>query len=475
MQGVLALDQGSHASRAVIFDSSGRECAAAEALVATVRRGTDEVEHDAEALLASVHSAAGQALRAARQAAPGLELIAAGLATQRSTIVCCELGSLRPLTAAISWQDRRNAAWLEGLRAHEPRIRALTGLPLSAHYGASKIRWCLDHLPAVRAAATRGELLTLPLAAWLVGRLTGSVHVDPASAARTLLWDSAVLDWSAEICALFGIEREWLPPTGPTRQRFGDFTIDGHMLPLTACTGDQSAVPFAFGVPDAATACVNLGTGAFIQRPLAARPAAPEPLLGSILALDEQGPTYSLEGTVNGAGSAVAAFSQDSGIAEGALWPLLDTLPDDAILPLFINGVGGFGSPWWHPEACAEFIGEGSLAERFAAVVESIVFMIAENLDLMAQRGGPLHHIAVTGGLARSDWLCRRLAAVLGLPVERCGLEATARGTAALAAPETARTWHAGAQTMFTPRAMHGVAERRGRYVRALRSRFGLR
>jgi glycerol kinase len=475
MQGVLALDQGSHASRAVIFDSSGRERAAAEAPVATVRRGTDEVEHDAEALLASVHDAAAQALRAARQAAPDLELIAAGLATQRSTIVCCERGSLRPLTAAISWQDRRNVAWLEGLRAHEPRIRALTGLPLSAHYGASKIRWCLDHVPAVSAAAARGARLTRPRAPWLVGRLTGSVRVDPANAARTLLWDSAALDWSAEICALFGIEREWLPPTGPTRQRFGNFAIGGRMLPLTACTGDQSAVPFAFGAPDAATAYVNLGTGAFIQRSLTTRPAAPEPLLGSILALDEQGPTYSLEGTVNGAGSAVAACSQANGVAEAALWPLLDTLPDDAILPLFINGVGGFGSPWWHPEACAEFIGAGSLAERFAAVVESIVFLVAENLDLMAQRSGPLRHIAVTGGLARSDWLCRRLATTLGLAVERCGLEATSRGTAALAAPETVPTWRAGARTTFTPRAAHVVAERREQFVRALRSRFELR
>ena len=380
-----------------------------------MRRGTDEVEHDAEALLASLQRAAAQALGAARRTAPDLQIIAAGLATQRSTIVCCERGSLTALTPAISWQDRRNAAWLEGLRAHEPRIRALTGLPLSAHYGASKFRWCLDHLPAVRTAAAHGELLMLPLAAWLVGRLTGRVSVDPANAARTLLWDSAALDWSEQLCALFGIDPACLPPSGATRGRFGEFSIDGQVLPLTACTGDQSAVPFAFGVPDAACAYVNLGTGAFIQRPLSTRPATPHPLLGSIIALDEHGPMYSLEGSVNGAGSALAAFSADSGVAEAALWPLLDTLADNAALPLFINGVGGFGSPWWRAEACAEFMGTGSIGERFAAVVESIVFMVAENLDLMAQRGGALRHIAVTGGLARSDWLCRRLAAVLGL------------------------------------------------------------
>jgi len=406
-------------------------------------------------------------------AVPDLEIVAAGLATQRSTIVACERGSLRPLNPAISWQDRRNAAWLEALSAHEPRIRALTGLPLSAHYGASKIRWCLDHVPAVRVAAARGELLMLPLAAWLVGRLTGRVSVDPANAARTLLWDSVALDWSDELCTLFGIDRAWLPPCGPTRQHFGEFAVDGLRLPLTACTGDQSAVPFAFGVPDPATAYVNLGTGAFIQRPLSARPAAPEPLLGSILSLDERGALYSLEGTVNGAGSAVTAFSQDSGVAEAALWPLLATLADDAPLPLFINGVGGFGSPWWHPAACAEFIGAGSVAERFGAVVESIVFMVAENLELMAQRGGILRHIAVTGGLARSDWLCRRLAATLQLPVERGGLEATARGTAALAAPELAARWSGEAERSLNPEPNGGLGMRRERWRDALRARLG--
>jgi glycerol kinase len=473
MRGLLALDQGSHASRAVVFDAAGGECAAAEAPVATVRRGADQVEHDAEELLASVRVAAAAALRAARQAVPDLDIVAAGLATQRSTIVACERGSLRPLTAAISWQDRRNAAWLEGLRPHEMRIRTLTGLPLSAHYGASKIRWCLDHVPAVRAAAARGELLMLPLAAWLVGRLTGGVGVDPANAARTLLWDSAALDWSDELCALFGIDRAWLPPCGATRRPFGEFEVDGTALSLTACTGDQSAVPFAFGAPDPATAYVNLGTGAFIQRPLAARPAAPEPLLGSILALDEQGPLYSLEGTVNGAGSAVELFARDSGVAESALWLLLGALPDDAALPLFINGVGGFGSPWWHAEACAEFIGAGSLAERFGAVVESIVFLVAENLELMAQRGGALRHVAVTGGLARSDWLCRRLAATLQLPVERGGLEATARGTAALAAPELAVRWSAEAERSLNPERNRGLVARRERWRDAMRARLG--
>jgi glycerol kinase len=472
MQGVLALDQGSHASRAVVFDAAGRECASAEVALATVRRGTTEVEHDALELLASLRAAAEQALGAARRTHPGLDVIAAGLATQRSTFVPCERGTLAPLAAAISWQDRRNAAWLATLQAHAARVRALTGLPLSAHYGASKMRWCLEHLPPVAAAAARGELLLLPLAAWLVGRLTGTVAVDPANAARTLLWDSSTLDWSTELCALFGIERACLPPCRPTRAAFGTLELGALAVPLTACTGDQSAVPFARGTPQPDCVYVNLGTGAFIQRPLELRPAAPEPLIGSILCVDEHGPLYSLEGSVNGAGAAVDWFARDAGVAETQLWPLLATLQDDAALPLFVNGVGGLGSPWWRPAERAEFIGTGTLAARFGAVVESIAFLIAENLDAMTGQYGPLHRVVVTGGLARSDWLCRRLAAIIGLPVERDAPEATARGTALLAAARVDLPQRSAPTTQFAPQHDRSLAERRERWREALRARL---
>jgi glycerol kinase len=469
MRALLALDQGSHASRAVLFDAAGNECASAARAVATSRRGSAVVEHDAAELLESLRAAAADALGQLRRRHAAVQIVAAGLATQRSTFVACARDTLAPLAPAISWQDRRNAAWLAGLEAQAARVRALTGLPLSAHYGASKMRWCLDHVAAVAAAAAHGGLLLLPLAAWLAGRLTGRVAVDPANAARTLLWDSATLDWSAELCALFGIERACLPPCGPTRQRFGELRIEQLAVPLTACTGDQSAVPYAWGTPDPHSAYINLGTGAFVQRPLAARPAAPEPLLGSVLAVEEHAPLYSLEGSVNGAGAAVSWYARSTGVDEHHLWPLLDTLADDAALPLFVNGVGGLGSPWWRSAEHAVFIGSGSVAERFAAVLESIAFLIAENLRLMAQQGGSLHHVIVTGGLARSDWLCRRLAAVIALPVERRGHEASARGTAALAAPECARSWSAATQSRrFTPAAPAGLSERQTRWQRAL-------
>ena len=291
--GVLALDQGSHASRACIFDARGTLLASASVPVATRHGAPLHVEQDANELVESVRAAATQALAEARRRSSGLELLAAGLAVQRSTVVCCRRSDAAALTPALSWQDRRNVDWVQGLAARASRVRAITGLPLSPHYGASKIRWCLDHVPAVARAAADGELLAAPLASYLALRLgcappgagdrmaSGAARVDAANAARTQLFDPERLDWSDELLADFGIERRWLPRYAPTQGDWGVLRLADADVPLRAVTGDQSAVPYAAGPADVDTVYVNLGTGAFIQRPLASRPRDPEPLLGA--------------------------------------------------------------------------------------------------------------------------------------------------------------------------------------------------
>jgi len=464
MRAVLALDQGSHASRACLYDECGVLRAMASRTVGSHRQGSDRVEQDplelADSLLQSLHECLTQAQ--SLQAQP----VAAGLATQRSSIVCAERGTDRLLSPVLSWQDRRNVAWLEQFRGDESRIRGITGLPLSAHYGASKMRWCLDHLPEVQRAARAGTLQILPLSAWLVGRLTGAApRVDPANASRTLLWDSATLDWSAELLQRFGIDRAVLPDCCATQADFGQLATRTHAvaasgITLRACTGDQSAVPYFAGSADPDTVYINLGTGAFIQRPLRQRPAAPEPLLGSVLFTGAAGALYSLEGTVNGGGSAISAFAAAESLDEAALWRQLESLPDEPDLPLYVNGVGGLGSPWWQAQVESRFIGSGSTLQRFAAVVESILIMLAANFALMAQQGGPPRRALVMGGMSRSDWLCRRLAAACGTPVERVSTEATARGAAALAAPELARGWASVIERRFEPAPLRGLARR---------------
>jgi len=457
-RGVLALDQGSHASRACIFDESGALCATAGVPVATRQPAPLHVEHDAYELVSTLRTAAENALQAARQRQPQLTLVAAGLAVQRSTIVCCSRVDGTALSPAISWQDRRNAAWLERLAPHAARVRALTGLPLSPHYGASKIRWCLDNLPATRRAADAGELLAAPLASYLALHLGGRARagvadVDAANAARTQLFDSQRLDWSDELLELFAIERTWLPHCSSTRGDWGTLSLPGQEVPLRAVTGDQSAVPYAAGEPDAATVYVNLGTGAFIQRPLQSRPPSPEPLLGSVLSREGNTAIYSLEGTVNGAGSAVSWFCSREPCEEDALWPALETLSDSVEPPIFLNAIGGLGSPWWRVAQDSRFVGSvatsGKLHAsvpnatllRFAALVESIAFMIAVNAEALAHQAGRPRRVVVAGGMSRSHWLGRRLAALIQLPVEVIDAEASARGVAQLAAPEISSGW----------------------------------
>lgn len=463
---VLALDQGSHASRACLFDEAGTMLAAASVPVATVRRGAAEVEQDADELVGSLRSAAGTAVAQARTARPALELCAAGLAVQRSTIVCCSRTDGRTLSPALSWQDHRNAAWLQTLAPHAARIRELTGLPLSAHYGASKLRWCLDHLPAVARAAADGALLAAPLASYLAmhlnagaggeagsGREARAARVDAANAARTLLLDSRLLDWSDELLELFAIERDWLPSHAPTRGDWGTLRLGDAELPLCAITGDQSAVPYSEGPADPGTVYVNLGTGAFIQRPLLERPATPAPLLGSVLYRDGAGAIYSLEGTVNGAGAAVSWFCAQQGCEEPLLWTALESCDARTALPVFVNGIGGLGSPWWQPTLASGFIGgHAELLPRFAAVIESIAFMIAANATLLVRQSGPPQRVLLAGGMSRSHWLCQRLASLLELPVQVTSAEASARGVARLAAPALTARWAGTARQSWEPR-----------------------
>lgn len=474
-RGVLALDQGSHASRACLFDESGTLLASATVPVATVRRGPAEVEQDADELAASLRTAAIETLARARAARSPVNVVAAGLAVQRSTIVCCTRDGARVLSPALSWQDHRNAAWLATLAPQAERIRELTGLPLSAHYGASKLRWCLEHLPEVAKAAATDALLAAPLASFLATKLAAGdarvALVDAANASRMLLLDSRQLDWSAELLALFGIERPWLPSVAATHGDWGTLSLPDCELPLRAVTGDQSAVPWSEGSADAHVVYVNLGTGAFIQRPLFERPAAPAPLLGSVLCRDGGRAIYSLEGTVNGAGAAVSWFCQQQQCVEEPLWAALDALDASVPLPVFVNGIGGLGSPWWRSTMESKFIDDrDDPLLRFAAVIESVAFMIAANAALLVQQSGALQRVLLAGGMSRSRWLCRKLASLLEVPVQAGMAEASARGVARLAAPGLAARWPAAPTQAWEPRPDAALRTRYRRFLDAVGS-----
>jgi glycerol kinase len=405
--------------------------------IATQHNALGHVEHDAEEVVASVTTALAELARLV----PVERWAAAGFAVQRSSLACWDASDGRPLSPVISWQDRRNSAWLKGLSRKADDVHQLTGLPLSPHYGASKLRWCLDHLPEVRAAATQSRLRAGPLASFLLHRLLTErpMLADAANAARTLLWSPFRRDWSDELLELFGIPRAILPKAVGTKARFGTLASIGAEVPVVTCNGDQSVVPFAAGPLDTRAVYVNLGTGAFVLRPTATALRA-APLITSVIRADDVDFDFVLEGSVNGAGAALSWFERHQGAAADRMLALLDEAPlSDDGAPFFLNGVAGLGSPFWTPDFESRFVGEGSELQQCRAVLESVAFLIKANLDEMDRHLGAPERLIASGGLAENRLLCRMLSCLAGVPVDRASdREATSRGLAFLVAGEPA-------------------------------------
>jgi glycerol kinase len=448
----VAIDAGGHAVRALVFDAAGGERARAGRPVATYRDGV-RVEQDADAMAAAARAALDEVCT--RLGTAARRIAAAGLATQRASVVCADRDTGRPLTPVLSWQDRRAAAWLAAQPLDAEAVRSETGLLSSPHYGASKLRWCLDHVPAVRDARAVGRLAMGPLSAFLTSQLARERPwlVDPCNASRTLLWSLRGHDWSAALLAKFGIPREALPRCVGNRHRFGHVTAGARALPLTVVTGDQSAVPYAGGAPDRDTLYVNLGTGAFLQRLCDGETPPPARLLRSVVWLADGAARYCDEATINGAGAALEALAAESGLPVGELFAHLDRwLDDTASPPLFLNGVSGLGSPWWVADFPSRFDGEGGVPAQAVAVVESIAFLIRRNLDEWAAAGFVPRRLVLTGGLARLDGLCRRIASLAACRCERpAKTEATARGLAFLVADNPGE-WAPPSVRYFEPR-----------------------
>jgi len=467
----LAVDQGGHASRALVFDAAGRAVTLAFAAIGTTRNALGYIEHDAEELLTATRQAIDDAVQ--NLGGRAAEIAAAGLVTQRSTIVCWDRFSGAALSPAISWQDRRNAAWLAKFAARADWVKAKTGLVLSPHYGASKLRWCLDHLPAVKRAAAGDRLTAGPLSSFLAFRLLagGPLLVDPANASRTLLYDPQTLDWSEELLELFGIPRSVLPACRPSVDSFGMYTVAGQTIPLTVITGDQSAVPFAWGTPSADSVFVNVGTGAFVQRTVRDRLPAASGLLSSVVLHDGHSVTFAHEGTINGAGSALEWLAEREGIDVARMLEALDdTDLSGAHPPLFLNGVSGLGAPFWVSDFESRFLGPGSGFEKFLAVLESIAFLIRVNIDEMRRTPPSISRVVLTGGFARSARFCQCLSDLVELEVLRAAeQEASARGVACLAAGLPS-AWHDDDGTVFRPAPNAALLARYVAWLRSLKA-----
>jgi glycerol kinase len=350
----------------------------------------------------------------------------------------------------------RGADFLKSLKAQHDEIQRLSGLPVSAHYGASKLRWLLQH---VLAGKEQNQIRLAPLVSYLLLNLLDQrpYYVDHSNAQRTQLMDLNTLDWSEKLMHWFQIPVNTLPAIKPMRYDYGALMTT--QIPVTAVCGDQNAAVFGAGNLPEDTALINLGSGAFVLRRLANFEPSQQQLSG-VSYSDARSVDYLREGTINGAGTALSWANKQFqlGDLKKLLPGWLETVKQP---PVFINTIGGLGSPWWQRELEPQWVGVSpeNKAEIATSIIESIVFLVQDNLNLMQQES-PIHQLRVSGGLSKLDGLCQKLATLSRLPVERMdNPEATARGIAWLAAGRPAH-WQQTASEYFQPQQDSGIDTR---------------
>lgn len=442
---VMALDQGTTSSRAIVFDRRGLPVASHQQEFRQIYPQPGWVEHDPQDLWRTQLACAQAALKAAGIAAR--DLAAIGIANQRETTLLWERTSGAALGPAIVWQDRRTAAACAALRAQgrEAQVTAATGLLLDPYFSGTKLAWLLDHIPGARARAERGELAFGTVDSWLLWQLTGgAVHAtDVSNASRTLLLNLHTLAWDDELLALFNVPRAVLPQVVPSSALLGQTRADllGAPVPITGIAGDQQAATFGQACFAAGMAKNTYGTGCFMLMNVG---AAPQPsanrLLATALWQRAGAPAvYALEGSVF-VGGAVVQWLRDGlqlfGRAE-EVEALAAQVPDSGGVML-VPAFTGLGAPYWDAQARGLMIGmtRGTTRAHVArAALESIALQSADVLAAMQKDAQqPITQLRVDGGAARNDLLMQMQADLSGVPVVRPRVnETTALGAAYLA------------------------------------------
>ena len=440
---VLAIDQGTTGSRAVVYDDHGNPCGTAAREIAQHYPKPGWVEHDAEEIWQSVAEVVPAALKSAGIAAHSL--VAIGVTNQRETVVLWERSTGKPVARAIVWQDRRTSDFCRDRHQEEPWIYQRTGLVLDPYFSATKIRWLLEQDGSLRAQAEAGRIACGTIDSWLIWRLTGGrVHAtDMTNASRTLLCDLKKASWDAELCQFFGVPMGLLPAIRPSAADFGathglDFLPAD--LPILGVAGDQQAALFGQRAFNPGEAKCTYGTGAFFLMHTGISPIASRHRLLTTLAatIDEQ-PQFALEGSVFIAGAAVQWLRDGLHLfKEAAAIECLaaDSNSDQPVL--FVPGFVGLGAPHWVPEARGVLFGltrGTTVADVSRATLEGVAFQVGDLIGAAGQDAGrPMEALRVDGGMARNAWFLQCQADLLGLPViQSTQSESTALGASLLA------------------------------------------
>ena len=447
---LVALDQGTTSSRAIVFDRSQQIVASAQKEFPQLYPQAGWVEHDPLELYSSQYGVMMEAIT--RGGIDPAEIAAIGITNQRETTIVWEKATGRPIYPAIVWQCRRTAALCDRLRADglTEHIRAVTGLVPDAYFSATKIRWILDHVPGAQERAERGELLFGTVDSWLIWKLTrGRVHAtDVTNASRTMLFDIRRLDWDETLLQVLRIPRCMLPDVRPSSGDFGTCNIQGVEIPIAGAAGDQQAALFGQCCFAPGEAKNTYGTGCFLLMNTGETPCVSRHGLVTTIAAGLGGHvTYALEGSVF-VGGAVIQWLRDEMrfLSEASDAEYYAQKVDSTGGVYFVPAFTGLGAPYWDMYARGAIVGitRGTKREHIIrAAQESIAY---QSMDLVAamekDTGVPLRELRVDGGASRDAFLMQFQADMLATPVRRPVIRETTALGAAYRAGLAVGIWH---------------------------------
>lgn len=443
MTHILAIDQGTTSSRAIVFDGAMKPCGSAQEEFPQHFPQSGWVEHDPADLWASTAATC----RAAIEKCGNPRIEAIGITNQRETVVVWDRKTGKPVHNAIVWQDRRTAEFCRALEAagHADMITARTGLLVDPYFSATKLKWILDHVEGARDRAQAGELAFGTVDSWLIWNLTGgAVHAtDATNAARTMLYDIHKGRWSQTICGLFDIPMAMLPEVKDCAADFGTTRPDlfGRPIPITGVAGDQQAATVGQACFEPGMMKSTYGTGCFALLNTGDKPVASTQRLLTTIAYQLDGkPTYALEGSIFIAGAVVQWLRDGLKIIRDAkeTQPLAERA-DPGQQVILVPAFTGLGAPYWSPDSRGAIYGltrNSGPAELARAALESVGFQTRDLLEAMKADWEPKGETAlrVDGGMSASDYAMQFLSNILGAPVDRPRvLETTALGAAWLA------------------------------------------
>ena len=439
---VIALDQGTSSSRAIVFDRNGRACAICQKEFTQHFPQPGMVEHDPMEIWATEYAVMTEAV--ASLGLGGADIAAIGITNQRETTIVWDAATGKPICNAIVWQDRRTSEYCDSLKAQglTEMIREKTGLIADAYFSGTKIRWILENVPGARARAERGELRFGTVDSWLVWNLTGGyAHItDVSNASRTMLFNIHTLEWDEDLLRLMGIPRSMMPRVCSSSEIYGQTSLLGDDVPVAGIAGDQQAALFGQMCLEPGMVKNTYGTGCFLLMNTGSKPIVSQNRLLTTIAWkigDEV--TYALEGSIFVAGSVVQWLRDGLGIIRSSpeVEALAGSVPDNGGV-YFVPALTGLGAPYWDQYAKGSITGitRGTTAGHIArAALEGIAFQTMDIVEAMQKDAGvALTSLKVDGGASRNNLLMQFQADILGCEVVRPEVtETTALGAACLA------------------------------------------